>query len=253
MNEVLRTVAEPPPVAKTRRTDDAIARVKQMILDGELLPGDRLPREADLAERLGLSRSSLREAVRALTLVRVLDVRQGDGTYVTSLDPSMLLESFAFVVDFHRVDNVLHFFHVRRLLEPDATALAAAGMSDEDVSGLHQHLAALGPQPTVDDLVVNDIEFHRRIAYASGNPVLASLLESLTGPTQRARLWRGVAQRDAVGRTLAEHQAIADAIGHRQPEMARAAALLHVAGLELFLREHAADAPLGDAQGNDNA
>ena len=180
-------VAAPPAVAKTSRTDDAIARIKQMILDGELHPGDRLPREADLAERLGLSRSSLREAVRALTLVRVLDVRQGDGTYVTSLNPSMLLESFAFVVDLHRSDNVLHFFHVRRLLEPEATALAATGMTDEEVDGLQQHLAALGPQPSVDDLVVNDIEFHRRIAYGSGNPVLAALLDSLTGPTQRAR------------------------------------------------------------------
>ncbi len=252
MNAVRRTVAAPPAVAKTSRTDDAIARIKQMILDGELHPGDRLPREADLAERLGLSRSSLREAVRALTLVRVLDVRQGDGTYVTSLNPSMLLESFAFVVDLHRSDNVLHFFHVRRLLEPEATALAAAAMTDEEVTGLHEHLSALGQQPSVDDLVVNDIEFHRRIAYGSGNPVLAALLDSLTGPTQRARLWRGFAQRDAVGRTLAEHRAIADAISHRQPEMARAAALLHVAGLELFLREHAGDAPLGTVQVDDS-
>ena len=55
MNAVRRTVAAPPAVAKTSRTDDAIARIKQMILDGELHPGDRLPREADLAERLGLS------------------------------------------------------------------------------------------------------------------------------------------------------------------------------------------------------
>ncbi|MDP9209413.1 MAG: GntR family transcriptional regulator, partial [Actinomycetota bacterium] len=67
-------------------TDEAIGKIKDMIVSGELGPGDRLPREADLAERLGLSRSSLREAVRALSLIRVLDVRQGDGTYVTSLE-----------------------------------------------------------------------------------------------------------------------------------------------------------------------
>ena len=71
-------------------TDDAIERIKQMIIDGELKPGDRLPKEQELADRLGLSRGSLREAVRALTVVRVLDTRQGDGTYVTSLSPSML-------------------------------------------------------------------------------------------------------------------------------------------------------------------
>jgi DNA-binding FadR family transcriptional regulator len=77
------------------RTDDAIASIKQMIVTGELRPGDRLPREPDLAERLNLSRNSLREAVRALSLIRVLDVRQGDGTYVTDLDPTTLLETFA--------------------------------------------------------------------------------------------------------------------------------------------------------------
>src|SRR6188508_1894289 len=83
-------------------TDEAILRIKEMILSGELKPGERLPREADLAETLGLSRNSLREAVRALALINILDVRQGDGTYVTSLDPNLLLDALTFVVDFHQ-------------------------------------------------------------------------------------------------------------------------------------------------------
>src|SRR3954469_23790967 len=90
-------------------TDVAIDRIKDMIISGELAPGDRLPKEADLAERLGLSRNSLREAVRALALINVLDVRQGDGTYVTSLEPHLLLDALSFVVDFHRDDTVLQF------------------------------------------------------------------------------------------------------------------------------------------------
>ena len=72
-------------------TDVAIDKIKDMIISGELAPGDRLPKEAELAQRLGLSRSSLREAVKALCLIRVLDVRQGDGTYVTRLDSELLL------------------------------------------------------------------------------------------------------------------------------------------------------------------
>ena len=75
-----------------------------MIVSGELRPGDRLPREKELSERLGLSRSSLREAIKALSLIRILDVRQGDGTYVTSLSPPLLLEALSFVVDFHEDD-----------------------------------------------------------------------------------------------------------------------------------------------------
>ena len=97
-------------------TDEAILRIKEMILGGQLKPGDRLPREADLAETLGLSRNSLREAVRALALINILDVRQGDGTYVTSLDPNLLLDTLTFVVDFHRDDTVLDFLRVRRIL-----------------------------------------------------------------------------------------------------------------------------------------
>src|SRR5919201_914322 len=105
-----------------------------MIVAGDLQPGDRLPREADLAERLGLSRNSLREAVKALSLIRVLDVRQGDGTYVTSLAPQLLLDALNFIVDFHRDDTVLEFLEVRRILEPAATAMAATQMSDEAVA-----------------------------------------------------------------------------------------------------------------------
>src|SRR6478609_2560305 len=114
-------------------TDEAIVRIKEMIVSGQLRPGDRLPREADLAETLGLSRNSLREAVKALSLMNVLDVRQGDGTYVTSLDPELLLDALTFVVDFHRDESVLEFLRVRRILEPAAAAMAALRVSPDEV------------------------------------------------------------------------------------------------------------------------
>ncbi len=86
------------------------------------------------AERLGLSRNSLREAVRALSLIHVLDVRQGDGTYVTTLDPPLSLDAMAFVVDFYRDDTILQFLEVRRILEP-AAAMAAPTMGDANPPG----------------------------------------------------------------------------------------------------------------------
>lgn len=235
-------------------TDEAILKIKDMIVSGELGPGDRLPREPDLAERLGLSRSSLREAVRALSLIHVLDVRQGDGTYVTSLEPALLLGAVEFVVDLHRDDTVLQFLEVRRILEPAATALAASAMPEAAVADLRRHLDALPESASVEELVASDLEFHRRIAAGSGNGVLRSLLDSLSGPTQRARVWRGLTQAGAVGRTTAEHRAILDAISARQPEVARAWATVHVAGVESWLREALAPegaegADAGDAPG----
>src|SRR5215469_14807989 len=128
-------------------TDEAIDKIKEMIVSGELSPGDRLPKEADLADRLGLSRNSLREAVKALSLIHVLDVRQGDGTYVTSLEPRLLLDAMTFVVEFHRDDTVLEFLEVRRILEPAATAMAAQRMTDAEVDDLRKILAVLDDNP----------------------------------------------------------------------------------------------------------
>jgi DNA-binding FadR family transcriptional regulator len=228
-----------------RVTDEAIDRIKQMIVLGELRPGDRLPREPDLAARLGLSRSSLREAVKALALIRVLDVRQGDGTYVTSLDPTLLLETMGFVLDLHQDASVLEFFEVRRILEPAAAARAAVRMSIDEVAALRALLDELGPEPAVEDLLANDVEFHRLIAVGSGNRALASIIDSLRQPTYRARIWRGLTQSDAVARTVAEHRAILDAIAGREPDVARSWATVHIAGVERWIQEAVSLDPAG--------
>jgi len=212
--------------------DDTIARIKDMILDGELTPGQRLPREADLAEKVGASRNALREAVRALAAMKILDVRQGDGTYVTSLDPSLLMEVMGFAVDFHQDDSVLHFLEVRRVMEPQAAALAAVRTVPSDHERLAAALAELKKPGTPDQFVERDIEFHRCIASGSKNPVLASLLAGLAAPTQRARIWRFLIDTSAVTRTVLEHQSICDAIIARQPDVASAWATVHIAGLE---------------------
>src|SRR4051794_7880573 len=165
-----------------------------MIVGGQLRPGARLPREADLALQLGLSRNSLREAVRALALINILDVRQGDGTYVTSLDPNLLLDALTFVVDFHRDDSVLDFLRVRRILEPAAAAMAAQRVTPEEVQAMRAVLEETRPDAPAEELLATDIEFHRLVSTASGNSVLASLIESLSSPTNRARIWRGRTQ-----------------------------------------------------------
>lgn len=217
-------------------TDEAIEKIKGMIVSGALRPGDRLPKESELATELGLSRNSLREAVRALSLIRILDVRQGDGTYVTSLDPQLLLEAMSFVVDFHRDDTVLEFLAVRRILEPSATAMAGSRIQEEELDELEAQLDALGAEPSVEELVTADLEFHRRIVAASGNSVLCSLLDGLSGPTTRARVWRGLTQEDAVSRTLYEHRQILAALRARDTEAARSWSTVHIASVEQWLR-----------------
>src|SRR3712207_6548777 len=103
--------------------DTAITRIRDLIATGDLAPGDRLPPEGELAQLLGVSRNSLREAVRALIQANVLDVRRGDGTYVTSLEPQLLLSGLGFVVDLMQDRTVLELFEVRRLLDRKSTRL----------------------------------------------------------------------------------------------------------------------------------
>jgi GntR family transcriptional regulator, transcriptional repressor for pyruvate dehydrogenase complex len=222
-------------------TDEAIEKIKQMIISGRVRPGEKLPREADLAAELGLSRNSLREAVKALSLINVLDVRQGDGTYATSLAPSLLLEALSFIVDFHRDDTVLEFLEVRRILEPGATALAALRMSGEDKTKLGDILDSVAVDSPVEDFVAADLEFHKKIAIGSGNSVLASLVDNMSMPTARARIWRGMTEPRAQERTLAEHRAIYQAIVNSDPDLARSWAIAHIAGIESWLRTALAD------------
>ncbi len=217
-------------------TDEAIEKLRAMIVSGALNPGDRLPREADLAAELGLSRSSLREAVRALSLVRILDVRQGDGTYVSSLASDSLLDALSFILEFHSDASVLELLEVRRILEPAASARAAVRIDPPALAGLERILGTANARSPVEELVRADIEFHRAIAVAGENSVLASLIESLSAPTQRARVWRGMTQEGALQRTLDEHRAIFEAISRRDPETARSWATVHIAGVEDWLR-----------------
>ncbi|MFB7513490.1 FadR/GntR family transcriptional regulator [Streptomyces sp. NPDC056144] len=219
-------------------TDAAIEKIKAMIVSGELRPGSRLPREADLAERLGLSRNSLREAVRALSLIRVLDVRQGDGTYVTSLEPGLLLDALTFVADLQQDDTVLQFLEVRRILEPAAAAMAARVMPEEEIAGLGEVLDRLESDDLgLEELIENDLEFHRRLAAGSGNAVLSSLIEGLFGPTARSRLLRGCVDESAVERTRQQHWAIHEAVVTRRPELAEAWTTVHIVEVEQWVRE----------------
>ena len=216
-------------------TDEAIVKIKEMLLRGELRPGDRLPPEKELSEALGLSRSSLREAVKALELIRVLDVRRGDGTFVTSLEPSLLLEAMSFVIDIHQDHTILDLFEVRRLLEPAAAAMATLKATPDDLERLTAMLEEVGPETSVEDLVAHDVTFHGLICELSGNTYLSTLLESLSGRTLRARIWRGLTEENSVERTLAEHRAIVDAMVLGNTDLVRSWVTVHISGVESWL------------------
>ena len=222
-------------------TDDAIDKIQKLIMSGSWGPGDRLPKESELAAQLGLSRNSLREAVRALSQLRVLEVRQGDGTYVTSLEPELLLESTSFVSHLLVGESALELFEVRRLLEGSAAALAAARIDETGKEALRGKLERMIESETVEELVQADVDFHAVIAGATGNTFLTSLLASLSSRTMRARMWRGREVDNALDVTRDEHRRIFEAIVGGDPELARSAAMAHIASGERWLRAQMAE------------
>jgi GntR family transcriptional repressor for pyruvate dehydrogenase complex len=220
-------------------TDKAITRLRELIQSGELSPGAKLPPEQELASQLGLSRNLTREAVKALVVARVLEIRRGDGTYVTSLEPTLLLEGVGQAVELLRGDTLLELSEVRRLFEPIATGLAAGRISDQDLAGVARHLDAMTrARDDVELLIEHDAAFHRAVIAAAGNATLATLLEGISSRTVRARVWRGLVDDNASDRTIAEHQEIYAALVARDASLAQAATLLHVSSTERWLRDH---------------
>src|SRR6058998_822266 len=224
------------PARPPRVTEGAIDKIRERIVSGAWGAGDRLPKESVLAAELGISRNSLREAVRALSQLRVLEVRQGDGTYVSSLEPDLLLESTGFISHLLLGDNELELYEVRRILEAAAAALAAGRIDAQEKLELGQILDRMRAAQGVEELVEADVAFHAVIASAAGNAVLTSLLASLATRTMRARLWHGREADDALDETRDEHRRIYEAIIAGDPELARAAAMAHIASSERWLR-----------------
>ncbi|GAA1968247.1 FadR/GntR family transcriptional regulator [Catenulispora subtropica] len=222
-------------------TDKAITRIRELIQSGDLPPGSRLPPEQQLAAELGLSRNLMREAVKALVVARVLEIRRGDGTYVTSLEPAVLLEGLGAAVELLQGDTQLELTEVRRLFEPIATAVAAERITHAELEELHHHLEAMrAAKDDVELLNQHDAAFHHIVTRATGNQTLASLLEGISSRTVRARVWRGMVDDAVADRTIAEHQAIYDALLAGDAALAQATALIHVSTTEKWLRAHLA-------------
>jgi DNA-binding FadR family transcriptional regulator len=231
------------------QTDVVVESIRQLIVDGRLRPGDRLPVEKELAAGLGVSRNALREGVRALSMMGVLETRQGDGTYVTKLDSAMLLAPMGFVVDLHDGAGTHHLHAVRRILETEAAAQAARQIGAEELAAAadllrRNQLELALEQPNHEAVIENDIAFHRLIAQAAGNPVLAALIDALGGRTMRDRLRRSISEPGADETSHREHQSILAALTARDPERAGTRMAAHLFTVEDYLLERNVVSPV---------
>lgn len=223
------------------QTEVVIRGVKRMLSTGTLGPGDRLPVEKDLAAELNVSRGSLREGVRALSTLGILETRQGAGTFVTELEPEKLLSAMQFWVGLQEGRKAGEVHAVRRSLEAEAAAAAAVHISDEALSRATRILSAaevaiLAAETDHRAALDADLQFHRLVAEASGNTVLAALIEALAGPTVRGRMWRSTHDQAGLLQTHNEHLAILAALRDGDADRARVRMTAHLYAVEDYMR-----------------
>jgi GntR family transcriptional repressor for pyruvate dehydrogenase complex len=225
-----------PATAKREAAKQAVDRLRDLILQGELSAGDRLPPERVLACELGVSRSTLREAIRALVVMNVLVSRHGDGTYVSSLEPDLLAEPFELMVSLSD-ESLFHLFEVRRVLETACAGLAAERISDEELVQFDRILehseAARGDS---EELLDRDVELHTAIVRATRNPLLIRIMSGV-GALALAGRRRTISLPGVADRSLADHARIVSALRRRSPETARAAMEAHLGHVEESFRE----------------
>ncbi len=208
-----------------------VSRLLDLIQQRHLGPGDRLPAERELAASMGVSRSSLREALRALAMMGVTEMRHGDGTYLTSLEPDALMRPVSLVLSLSD-SGLAELFEARKLVEPGLAKLAAERISDAAAEELAR--CAASTHDVLEDpeaFMWADIELHAKIAQAARNAVLERLLESIAG--------MGIASRRRTGRlapvrerSAHDHVDIATAIAAHDGDAAFAAMLRHLENVE---------------------
>jgi DNA-binding FadR family transcriptional regulator len=231
------------------QTEVVIQGIKEMLTSGELSPRSRLPIEKDLANQLGVSRGSLREGIRALAALGIVETKQGDGTYVTSLDAHTLLGPLRFLADTQQPANATDLLAVRRVLESESAALAAKLLTEDDLSALQALLSGVdrlledSENLDLEAVLGADIAFHNLIARACGNPPLGALIESLGGRTHRARLWRAISEQGAIEAAHADHKAIYLELLNRESDRARIRMAGHLLGMEEFTATHQSEDP----------
>lgn len=217
--------------------ETAMQGLRNKIASGELAAGQKCPPEAELSAQLGVSRSSLREAVRAMSALGVMESRHGSGTYVSSLEPTVILQNFALLVDLLPLDGLLELFEIRRLMESHAAAAAAANATPEVLAKLTALVESMEATTDPTEYSELDSQFHEEICRASGNSTLAALVGLFRSRGGHFRIFEGEEGVEVREGSTVGHGAIVDAIACKDPTLAATAAASHVAQTEAWLKK----------------
>jgi len=216
------------PIEQTTMTELVAQRLVTLLSNGALRPGDKLPPERDLAQLLNVGRTTVREALKLLTLGGLLEAKRGDGTYVRREFTNFLSQQIEWPV-LLSVQEVDMIVEVREGLEARAARLAAERATPEEIEeiGIYKELLEIEGRDIERETEL-DLEFHHAIANASHNPLLCRLMLSLQN-ILRQYIALSNQLTDRIESTVAEHEPIYEAIAARDPDAAEQAMIDHLA------------------------
>ncbi len=213
-------------VDRSGLADHTIDQIERLIIEGRLEPGQKLPSERELGAKLGVSRPTLREAIRALTLMGILESRQGDGTYVLDFAAGPMLRPARVLLAGR--GGLDWLFEVREVLEGSAAAFAAARATGPERAEVEEWLGAF---PSGDmnaiDIRTRDVRLHALIITATHNPLLSAIVASLGAALSESRVMTGQRPEwEVLG--MMDLKEVAEAILRRDPEAAQQAMVRHL-------------------------
>lgn len=215
-------------VRTSRLYEQIVQQIEESVLNGTLKPGDQLPAERELAQKLGVSRTAVREAVKTLREKGLVEAYSGRGTFITDGTSQAARQSFDLMVKIGQQEGSPHLAELRLILEPGIAAIAATRAEEDDIASMRDAVAVMErTQKDPEAYIEADLDFHLALAEAAGNPLILSLIDSIVGllREQRIKIFNveGGPQRGQI-----HHKKILQAMERRDAEMARAAMRAHL-------------------------
>jgi len=219
------------PIKSTRIYEEIVRQVKQLIADGRLKSGDRLPPERELAEKFVVSRTSVREALRALESLGLIEIRPGEGTFVRQVSIDALVAPLALVMTSQR-EAIGELFEARRLLEPAIAALAASRATPEEVQEMERILDDQAREVAAGRTgLAQDAAFHTAIGTAAHNRAITRIVHAIMDLLTQSRE-ESLNTPGRPTRSHQDHRRILQAIARRNAAAARQAMLDHIVAVE---------------------
>ncbi|SMO34873.1 FadR/GntR family transcriptional regulator [Melghirimyces algeriensis] len=234
------------PIRGRKIYEQVAEQIKGMIQSGKLKPGDKLASVRELSERFDVGRSAVREALSALRAMGLLEMRQGEGTYVKTFDPNTVSRPIVEATLMNQ-EQILELLEVRKIMEAGSAAICATEHDQEDLRKMEDALKemeeSLGASEELGEQA--DAKFHLAVAKGTKNNLLYHLMTTISGTMQEAmresrRIWL-YAEEETAERLYREHQAIYHAIKDRNATLAQQQMLAHLVKVEQVLRRFMED------------